>query len=358
MSKIMVALSGGVDSAVAMLLLKQQGCDIRAAYMKTWMNEEGIDVFGDCPWHKDIEDASACAEKLGVGFEVVDFIKEYREEIVDYLIDGYARGLTPNPDVMCNRRMKFGKFLDYALGKGFDCVATGHYCSSRRNPDGSYDIVMGRDPGKDQSYFLAMITQEQLKRAIFPIGTLLKDEVRSLARMSGLPNAAKKDSQGICFLGKIKIQDFLKFHLGERPGDIINRDGKILGRHKGLFNYTIGQRHGIGVPSNANGKKYVVIAKDFSTNRLVIDFESDSRGVLYAEKVFARDINWINKPVLETTRLLGRVRYRDDLVGITFIPLKDGRAEIRFDTPQRAIAPGQVLAVYDAQTLLGGMFFE
>ncbi len=358
MSKIMVALSGGVDSAVSMFLLKQQGCDIRAAYMKTWMNEEGIDVFGDCPWHQDIEDASACAERLGVDFEVVDFIKEYRQQIVDYLIDGYARGLTPNPDVMCNRRMKFGKFLDYALGKGCECVATGHYCSSRKNPDGSCDVIMGRDPGKDQSYFLAMITQEQLRRAIFPIGTLLKDEVRSLARMAGLPNAAKKDSQGICFLGKIKIQDFLRFHLGERPGQIVNRAGKILGRHKGLFNYTIGQRHGIGVPSNTNGKNYVVIAKDFSSNRLIIDFESDSRDALYSEKVFVRDINWINKPVLETTRLSGRVRYRDDLVGLTFIPLKDGRAEIRFDEAQRALAPGQVLALYDGNTLLGGMFFE
>jgi len=228
--KIMVALSGGVDSALAMTLLKQEGADLRAAYMKTWMNEEGIDVFGDCPWHQDIVDATACAEKIGVEFEVADMIEAYRQQIVEYLVEEYRRGRTPNPDVMCNRRMKFGKFLEFAKTRGCSKVATGHYCTLRDNPDGSRDLTMGADPGKDQSYFLCMITQEQLLRAEFPIGSLLKSEVRELARLNELPNAEKKDSQGICFLGKIRIQDFLKHYIPENCGDIVNPAGKTLGR--------------------------------------------------------------------------------------------------------------------------------
>lgn len=354
----MVALSGGVDSAAAMLLLKQRGEELSAAYMKTWMNEEGIDVFGDCPWHQDIKDAQACADFAGVPFEVLDFIKEYREQVVEDLIEGYKCGRTPNPDVMCNRKMKFGAFLNRALRLGYDKVATGHYCASRQNQDGSKDLLIAADPGKDQSYFLSMITQEQLKRAEFPIGSMLKDQVREFARMSGLPNASKKDSQGICFLGKIKIQDFLKYHLGETPGDIVNVAGKTLGRHKGLFNYTIGQRKGMGVPSNTEHENYVVIAKDFDKNRLVVGFESASKDALYKDSVFVHGLNWINKDVLTQKELGGRVRYRDDIVKILFTPLEGGRARVDFETPQRAIAPGQVLAIYDGRTLMGGAFYE
>ncbi len=354
----MVALSGGVDSAVAMTLLNQQGYELSAAYMKTWMNEEGIDVFGDCPWHQDIKDAQACADTLGVKFEVLDFIQEYKEQIVSDLIEGYKNGLTPNPDVMCNRKMKFGKFLDYALQRGFDAVATGHYCHSKENPDGSKDLLAGLDPSKDQSYFLALITQEQLKRAIFPIGSMLKNQVRDIARMSGLPNAEKKDSQGICFLGKIKIQDFLKYHLGEKIGNIVNEDGKILGAHKGLFNYTIGQRKGMGIPSNIDNKNYVVLAKNFTTNELVVGFEDESKNSLYKTEVFVRDINWINKVIDSNAEILGRVRYRDPLVKINFTPIKKDCAKVEFETPQRAIAKGQVLALYSGDTVLGGAFFE
>lgn len=230
--KIMVALSGGVDSALAMALLKQEGFELRAAYMKTWMNEEGIDVFGDCPWLRTKSTPQHGAEKIGVPFEVADMIEEYRKQIVEYLVDEYRRGRTPNPDVMCNRKMKFGKFLDFALSRGCDKVATGHYCCLRDNPDGTRDLMMGADPGKDQSYFLCMITQSQLKRAEFPIGSLLKSQVRDLARLNGLPNAEKKDSQGICFLGKIRIQDFLGHYIEEKPGDIVNVSGKILGGTK------------------------------------------------------------------------------------------------------------------------------
>lgn len=359
--KIMVALSGGVDSALAMALLKQEGADMRAAYMKTWMNEEGIDVFGDCPWHQDIIDASACAEKLGVEFEVADMIEAYRKQIVEYLVEEYRRGRTPNPDVMCNRRMKFGKFLEFAKSRGCRRVATGHYCCLRDNPDGTRDLMAGADPGKDQSYFLCMISQEQLMRAEFPIGSLLKSQVRELARLNGLPNAEKKDSQGICFLGKIRIQDFLKHHIGEKPGDIANPSGKILGRHKGLHNYTIGQRKGIGVPSNADGKRYVVVAKDFSANTLVVDFDSPDAPGLYSGRAALESVNWINKPLEGPRKIFARARYRDALVGAFFTPLGGGNAEVEFETPQRAIAPGQIMAIHDASdpsVILGGAIFS
>lgn len=358
-SKILTALSGGVDSSVALALLKREGCDVRAAYMKTWVNEEGIDVLGDCPWHRDIVDCENVCKMLGVKFDVVDFIKEYREQIVEYLIEGYRLGRTPNPDVLCNRRMKFGKFLEYAQKNGFDTVATGHYCSLRENPDGSRDLQMGADPAKDQSYFLCMITQDQLMHAAFPIGSLLKSQVRDIARMEGLPNSEKKDSQGICFLGKIRIQDFLRHYIPESEGDIVNKSGKVLGRHKGLFNYTLGQRKGIGVPSNADNKRYVVIAKDFSANRLVIDFDSPDSPDLYKSHTKITEINWINKPVAEKCELYARVRYRDDLVKILLTPTDSG-ADVEFETPQRAINAGQVMAIHDQDptTILGGAFYS
>ena len=262
---------------------------------------------------------------------------------------------------MCNRRMKFGKFLEFAKSRGCDRVATGHYCCLRDNPDGTRDLMAGADPGKDQSYFLCMISQEQLMRAEFPIGSLLKSQVRELARLNGLPNAEKKDSQGICFLGKIRIQDFLKHHIGEKPGDIANPSGKILGRHKGLHNYTIGQRKGIGVPSNADGKRYVVVAKDFSANTLVVDFDSPAAPGLYSERAVLESVNWINKPLEEPRKIFARARYRDALVGAFFTPLGGGNAEVEFESPQRAIAPGQIMAIHDASdpsVILGGAVFS
>ncbi len=357
--KTHVALSGGVDSSVALALLKQRGEDVAAAYMKTWVNEEGSDIFADCPWHADIADCEAVAKVLGVEFEVVDFIEEYRREIVEYLVDGYRRGQTPNPDVMCNRKMKFGKFLEYARSRGFSRVATGHYCSLRENPDGSRDLLSGADPSKDQSYFLAMITQEQLQCAEFPIGSLLKSQVRDLARINKLPNAEKKDSQGICFLGKVKIGDFLRHYLPDSPGDIVRPDGKKVGMHKGLFKYTIGQRKGIGVPSNADGKRYVVVAKNFERNELVVAFDGRDAPNLWTREARVGEINWINKPVEEPQKLWARVRYRDGLEKILFTPLGGESAKIEFERPQRAIATGQVLAIHgdDPRVVLGGGFY-
>jgi tRNA-specific 2-thiouridylase len=323
--RILVALSGGVDSSVAALLLKRQGLDVAAAYMKNWINEEN--VIGRCPWQEDIEDARRVCAKVGIEFTVVNLMRDYRERVVQYLLDGYARGLTPNPDAMCNREMKFGVFRSWAVEHGFTSVATGHY--ARRE---GTSILEGTDKNKDQSYFLALLGPDQVRDAVFPIGHLLKPEVRSLARQAGLPTADKKDSQGICFIGEVKMADFLTAFVPEHPGPIVRAgDGLELGRHRGLHYYTLGQRRGMGVPSNAEGERYVVVGKRAADNALLVAFDLDSAAAIE-----------------------GRVRYRDPRVPVEFIPEGGGSATIRFRSPQRALASGQVLALYDGERLLGG----
>lgn len=356
--KILVALSGGVDSAVAALLLKQRGYDVSAAYMRTWMNEEGSDILADCPWEEDIRQAKAVAQHIGVDFEVVNLIEDYRERVVQYLVEGYQRGVTPNPDIMCNREMKFGVFRDYAKKQGFDAVATGHYCRRRENEDGSCDLLTGLDPNKDQSYFLALVSQEQLRDALFPIGELKKPRVRELAREHQLPNAGRKDSQGICFLGKVNINDFLRCYIPDRPGEIVRAGtGEVLGEHKGLHHFTLGQRQGIGVPSNTDHEHFVVVSKDFEKNQLVIAFDRPDSPGLWGEAFQLERINWVNQPIQQDRPLQARVRYRDPPVEAHFKPKDDHRADIHFAQPQRALAIGQVCALYDGDKLLGGGFY-
>lgn len=358
MKKVLVALSGGVDSSVSALLLKEQGYDVSTAYIKTWINEEDDDLFADCPWEEDIKFARETANLLNLPFEVVNLIKDYKERVVQYLVDGYKNGFTPNPDVMCNREMKFGVFLDYALKNGFDYVATGHYCRKIENSDGSFDILEGADKNKDQSYFLALVTQDQLKHALFPVGDLLKPKVREIAALNKLPSANKKDSQGICFLGKIPINKFLEKFIEDRPGEIVNIAGKVLGRHQGLHRFTLGQRKGIGVPSNTDYENYVVIAKDYGTNQLVIAFENLQAPGLYTTQINIRNISYTNKAIQKAVEILAKPRYRDPSQKIKFIPQENDCACISFESPQRALAKGQVLALYDGDKLLGGGFFE
>lgn len=351
-NKILVALSGGVDSAVAALLLKDAGYELRCAYMKNWINEE--EVFGNCPWQQDIEDGRAVAEHLGLDFEVINFMEDYRDRVVSYLVDGYKKGLTPNPDVMCNREMKFGVLLDWALENGFDGVATGHYCRSTVI-DGEKSLLEGVDQNKDQSYFLSLITPDQLSRAHFPVGHLTKPEVRSLAAERGLPNAGKKDSQGICFIGEVKINDFLEKFIPDQPGDIVHLDGRVLGTHKGLHRYTLGQRRGIGVPSNTDNEFYVVVAKNLEANQLVVAFESTQPDAIWHKSVQLHNISWLTAhPPIEASKLFAKVRYRDPSVPMRFIPDGPNSAVIEFDKPQRALAIGQVCALYDGPKLLGG----
>ncbi|HLP09592.1 MAG TPA: tRNA 2-thiouridine(34) synthase MnmA [Opitutaceae bacterium] len=357
--RILVAMSGGVDSSVAALLLQREGHELVGAYMKNWINEDN--VVGECPWQQDIEDARASAERLGLEFRVVNLMREYRSRIVDYLLDGYRRGLTPNPDVMCNREIKFGVFLQWARDHGFDAVATGHYArrigttNSLRSPVASCLLLEGADKNKDQSYFLALLSQEQLAAARFPLGELTKPQVRALAAAAGLPNAAKKDSQGICFIGQVRMQDFLRAYVPDAPGPIVRAtDGRVLGKHRGLHLFTLGQRKGIGIPSNTDNKAYVVVAKRAADRALLVDFDGPDALGLHTTTVRVQALSWIGEPVTAARDLEGRVRYRDPRIALRFEPQADGTALIHFREPQRGLAAGQILALHDGERLLGG----
>ncbi len=356
-------MSGGVDSSVAALLLKQQGMPIVGAYMKNWINEDNI--VGDCPWQRDIEDARAVCEKIGIEFRVVNLMREYRERVVAYLLDGYARGLTPNPDIMCNREIKFGVFRAWAKDHGFSAVATGHYAQrigasldDARAPASSaptFELHEGADANKDQSYFLALLSQEQLRDARFPIGLLEKPELRRLAREAELPTADKKDSQGICFIGEVKMADFLRAYVPDAPGPIVRAsDGKVLGEHRGLHFYTLGQRRGIRIPSNSDHNAYVVVGKRAADRALLVAFDHPEAPGLFQSEVRVHSLSWIGESVAATRALEGRVRYRDPRVALEVFPEGGGTALVKFAEPQRGLASGQVLAFYDGSRLLGG----
>jgi tRNA-specific 2-thiouridylase len=336
MAKVLVGLSGGVDSSAAAALMLEQGHEVAGAFMKNWINAEGLP--GDCPWERDLEDALAVARALG--------------------IEGYRSGVTPNPDVWCNREMKFGVFLDYALDQGFEAVATGHYARRRELSGGQAAVLKGADPNKDQSYFLAMMTQRQVAHARFPVGEMLKPQVREVAGRHGLPTAGKKDSQGICFIGEVKMRDFIRHYIPDSPGDIVDPSGKVLGTHDGLHLYTLGQRKGHGVASPREGMAYVVVAKDLERNRLVLGWDELSTPGLYATRCVVGTVSTINEPFDAPRRLEAMPRYRAKPEPCRVTPRDDGKLELEFDKPQRALALGQICAFYEAGRLLGGGVFE
>ncbi len=348
-------MSGGVDSSVAAALLLEQGHEVVGAYMKNWTNEEGLP--GDCPWEQDIRDARAVCGHLGIEFRILSLTEEYRDRVVDYLLSGYRDGVTPNPDTMCNREMKFGLFREFAMAQGFDYLATGHYARRRESGDGSVDLFRGA-PGKDQTYFLALLRQEQIRPALFPIGHLAKPRVRREAARFRIPVAEKKDSQGICFIGQIRMIDFLSHYLPDEPGDIVDLKGEKLGRHRGLHLHTLGQRKGLGVPSNTFGMAYVVVAKRPRTNELVVAFDRIGTPGLYASRCRVGSVSVTNRPIEGGAALLAQPRYRSEAVPVKAEFLDGETALLTFAKPQRALTPGQICAFYEGARLLGGGVFE
>ena len=355
--RILVALSGGVDSSVAAYLLKEEGYKVEAAYVRTWENEK--DLLGDCPGAKDLADAREVADFLKIPFSVVNFIDFYHQEIVRPMIDGYAMGITPNPDILCNRKMKFGALKNYAQENDFNGLATGHYCKKAFDKDGNALLLEGKDKNKDQSYFLAQISQDQLDYSLFPLGDMKKDEVRTLAREIGLPVAEKKDSQGICFLGKVKVPQFLSEFIDDSPGEIITTTGKLVGYHRGLHRYTLGQRKGIGVPSNTDFENFVVTGKNKKKNQLIVAFENPNESTLWASRFRIESVSFFqSKYPTDEVKLLAKARYRDPSTTITYKPLKDRKAEILFQSAQRALTPGQILAIYSEERLIGSGIYS
>lgn len=349
-SKVFVAMSGGVDSSVSALLLQKQGYDLVGCYIKGWYPAGVI-----CNWKEDRRDAMRVCAKFGMPFLTVDAEKEYKKEVVDYMVREYKSGRTPNPDIMCNKSIKFGVFLKRALKMGADCIATGHYVKikSKKSNLKNYEIAIAMDLNKDQSYFLWTLTQEQLKHCLFPLGGLLKPEVRKIAKKNGLATAEKEESQGVCFIGEFNMEDFLKKHIKPKKGKIKTSEGKIIGEHNGLAFYTIGQRHGFGFTGGGGGPYYVV-EKDFKKNELVVAEK-------FNEKKFAKreveitDANWIDGVVPKTNKIyLARIRYRQPLEKCKIAKVSKISARVVFDSPQRAVTPGQSLVIYDGEKMLGG----
>ena len=347
-----MAMSGGVDSSVAALLLTQKGYDVIGVYMKGWS-------LTSCA-EEDARDARRVAGALGISFYIFNFEDEYKKSVVDYMISGYAKGETPNPDVMCNKEIKFGLFLKKALALGADYIATGHYI--RKVGD---KLIKAKDGNKDQSYFLWTLKQGQLKHCLFPIGDYTKPQVRALAKKWNLPTANKPDSQGVCFIGEINVAEFLKEKLGKNPGLIKNINGKTIGTHDGAIFYTIGQRKGIGIKGSLpgeQGKVYYVASKNFKTNTLFVAEGKDKN--LFANKLIVKNINWISgKAPKLSLKCLARIRYRQYLQKTTIFEIpnsknlksKSYKLKAEFYEPQRAITPGQS-AVFYSKTgeLLGG----
>jgi len=339
MKTVYVGLSGGVDSSVSAALLKEQGFLVVGVYMKNWSKD--LPGFA-CPWKEDYQDAKRIAVQLGIEFKLFDFEKEYQEKVVDYMIDEYKAGRTPNPDIMCNQEVKFKLFFDTAIEQGADYVATGHYARSINGK-----LLIGKDENKDQSYFLYRVKEAVLKKTIFPLGDFTKPQVRKMAEERNLATATKKESMGICFVGKVGIKEFLQQYVKTEDGDIIDQEGKKIGRHDGAIFYTIGQRHGLDV---GGGLPYYVTGKNMKTNTVYVTSQIDD-AALWKKKLHLTDLHWINEaPQIEKTYMV-RTRYRAPLVKAQFT---EKLTELILDDPVRAVTPGQSVVIYENERVVGG----
>jgi len=354
--RVIVGMSGGVDSSVAALLLKQQGYAVSGLFMKNWEDDDTAEY---CSSREDLIDAVAVAEKLGIEIDVVNFSAEYKDRVFGDFLREYQAGRTPNPDVLCNAEIKFKAFLDHALALGADCIATGHYAQVRA-ADGVYQLLKAEDGTKDQSYFLYRLNQAQLAKTLFPLGKLYKREVRDIARREGLPNHDKKDSTGICFIGERPFREFLNRYLPANPGEIRTPDGKLLGRHQGLMFHTVGQRQGLGIGGSrdGDGDPWYVAAKDLQHNRLIV-VQGHDHPALLADRLTALDLTWISGAAPHCNWVYtAKTRYRQKDAPCTLASTSNGRCVIEFAELQWAVTPGQSVVIYESQVCLGGGIIE
>lgn len=349
--KAIVGLSGGVDSSVAALRLLEQGWEVEALFMKNW-EEDDDEAY--CSAAEDLADARAVAELLGIRLHTVNFSTEYWDRVFAYFLEEYRAGRTPNPDVLCNREIKFKAFLEHALQLGADRIATGHYAGVRCDLS-ACELLRARDDNKDQTYFLYMLGQHALRHSVFPLYDLEKTTVREMAQRAGFPNHKKKDSTGICFIGERRFRDFLSRYLPANPGNIQTDDGKTIGRHQGLMYYTIGQRHGLGIGgvACAPDEPWYVVGKDLERNLLTVAQGHDNP-LLYRSELSARQLHWVSGHApSRPLRCTARCRHRQPLQTCVVTPLNDS-LQVHFEHPQRAITPGQSVVLYDGDVCLGG----
>ncbi|MEE4277665.1 MAG: tRNA 2-thiouridine(34) synthase MnmA [Halieaceae bacterium] len=354
--KIIVGMSGGVDSSVAALRLLEQGHEVEGLFMKNWDEDDGTEY---CTAKADYADARAVAETLGITLHAANFAAEYWDGVFEHFLAEYAAGRTPNPDILCNREIKFRAFLDYARELGASAIATGHYVR-RGSADGRATLLKGLDGNKDQSYFLHAVGHEELACSLFPLGDLSKPQVRNIAEKAGLRTHDKKDSTGICFIGERRFRDFLARYLPAQPGLIETESGEVLGEHSGLMYHTIGQRQGLGIGGTAGHGEapWYVAAKDLERNRLIV-VQGNDHPALFADSLFTGQLYWVagSAPKLPL-RARAKVRYRQADQDCLVVPLTAGGYRIDFDAPQRAVTPGQSVVIYEDERCLGGGVIE
>ena len=351
MAKIVVGMSGGVDSSVAALLLKRAGHEVIGVFMKNW---EEKDENGVCTSEADWADVRAVCERIDIPYYSVNFVQEYADRVFSYFLSEYRRGRTPNPDVLCNREIKFKAFLDFAMDLGADALATGHFCRLGDAAGGGKLLLRGADENKDQSYFLYMLGQRALEKAMFPVGDLTKAQVRELAAQAGLATSAKRDSTGVCFIGERRFKPFLQQFLPAQPGDMRTLSGKVVGRHDGLMYYTLGQRRGLGIGGAGNGERWFVLAKDMEKNELIVEQGAD-HPLLYSRTAIGEEATWIaGEPPARAFSCTCKYRYRQADQQVEVALLEGGRVRVTAKERQRAVTPGQSMVFYQGEACIGG----